>query len=139
MDELIDMIQEEVLTEECFEEYININYGYDISASYIKKQYELLQNQLPNRFHACKENVEVNPTNYLEIMNACKLIINDIANTDKSQIVDLLVCALKHLPYNVACLLFYRESTVNTDEIYLSCFREAIVRISPPLMFEYME
>lgn len=115
------------------------NYGYDISASYIKKQYELLQNQLPNRFHACKENVEVNPTNYFEIMNACKLIINDIDNTDRSQIVDLLVCALKHLPYNVACLLFYRESTVNTDEIYLSCFREAIVRISPPLMFEYME
>ena len=124
----------------CENEYAELmidcgNLGYNIPASYIMEQYKLQKNHLPNRFSACMENVEVNPTNYQEIIDACKLIINDSELLDVSKVIDMLVCALKHIPLKAAYILCYRESINTSNEVYLKCLGDAL-KVAHPTIFK---
>lgn len=110
------------------------NVGYPMTSDYIRSQYDLMANSLPNNYQGCLENIKYHLLSWEEVVCTAKGLLSGVVEPTKIfGATNMMTILFQNMNDQMCRLIIQREFIGSQDKIWHQCLIDAL-KISHPLI-----
>lgn len=110
------------------------NVGYPMTSDYIRSQYDLMANSLPNNYQGCLENIKYHLLSWEEVVCTAKGLLSGVVEPTKILgVTNMMTILFQNMNDQMCRLIIQREFIGSQDKIWHQCLIDAL-KISHPLI-----
>lgn len=110
------------------------NVGYPMTSDYIRSQYDLMANSLPNNYQGCLENIKYHLLSWKEVVCTAKGLLSGVVEPTKILgATNMMTILFQNMNDQMCRLIIQREFIGSQDKIWHQCLIDAL-KISHPLI-----
>lgn len=110
------------------------NVGYPMTATYVRSQYDLATEALPNNYQTCLANTKFYPFSWEKVTLAAKSILEGVLDPSKIfGATNMMTILFQNLDENMCRMIIEKETIGSRNKVWIRCLTDAL-KISHPLI-----